>query len=121
MPTSTPEPQPMPCVASVRVLRMRGQIIDDGRGGSDWSPSEVDDQGHAVPYDDTSTDVEDTEEAARLIIDAGCVEIDSAPSFYNPDGSYVADQATGEREETSAHIKGLSPAQLDDVCRRIAA
>lgn len=115
------ESQPLPCVASVRVLTMRGSIEDDGCGGSEWIPSEVDAEGTAVPYDDTITDVEDTQEAARLILDAGCSETHSAPSFYDPDRSSVADLFTGEREEVSAHVEGLTPDQLEDVCRRVAS
>lgn len=110
----------LPASGTVRVLRMRGTIDDDGSGGSEWFPSEVDDDGKPVPYDDTTTQVENTAEAARLVLDAGCSEVDSAPSFYDPDGSRVVNYRTGEREEVSAHLDGFTPDQLEDIATRVA-
>lgn len=113
-----PEAPPMPCAGTVKVLRVRYAIGDDGSGGSMPVYQDVDDQGAPEPHSEDLHQVEDTSEAARIICEAGCTS-DQGHWWADPDSSHTVDYALGVEEETTCHLDGFTDAQLADIARRV--
>lgn len=107
-------------IGTVRLLDVRYTIEDDGRGGSDRVPCEIDGHGVIVPHGDEMIECETVEDAARAIRDHGATQW-VGRWWSDPDGSQTVDYGTGEQSECSAHPDGFTDAQLDEIMALVSA
>lgn len=57
--------------------------------------------------------------AASIIVDEGLTFDGSCDWAVDPDGSYTADYATGERIATTAHLEGFAPSEIRAIVARV--
>lgn len=110
----------LPIIGTVRLLDVRYTVEDDGSGGSDRVPCEIDGHGVIVPHSDKTIECETVEDAAKAIRDHGATEWVGS-WWSDPDGSQTVNYATGEQSECSAHPDGFTDAQLTEIMALVSA
>lgn len=109
----------IPCVG---VLIYRHRFMpDDVRDGDTGDRS-----GELPEVHKLTTEVMLVEQVVSLLASEGLTQFSSEPDFQpngwwsQPDGSVIVNNYTGEREEASAHLYGLTLAERNEVYVKVA-
>jgi hypothetical protein len=99
-------------IGNVRIIRVR--FLED----------EVYDGGiPQASYDNATTETfecDDIEEAVRVLQREGLTFAATGSDYAaNPDGSTIVNYATAEREETSGHLNGFRPLDVEAIIARV--